>query len=54
MSEKEEIRDVRKAHRFDEAVLADYLKEHLDDFSGKLSGQAVRLWPVQSHVFFNG
>jgi aminoglycoside phosphotransferase (APT) family kinase protein len=36
MSEKEEIRDVREAHRFDEAVLADYLKEHLGDFSGKL------------------
>lgn len=37
MIEKEEIRDVRKAHRFDEAVLADYLKEHLDGFSGKLA-----------------
>lgn len=36
MREKEEIRDVRKAHRLDDVVLADYLKEHLDDFSGKL------------------
>ena len=36
MSEKEEIRDVRKAHRLDETVLANYLKEHLDGFSGKL------------------
>ena len=37
MAEKTEIRDVRKAHRFDEAVLADYLKKHLAGFSGKLS-----------------
>jgi aminoglycoside phosphotransferase (APT) family kinase protein len=37
MSEKEEIRDVRKAHRFDEAVLAEYLKGQLDGFSGRLT-----------------
>jgi len=37
MTEKEEIREVRSAHRFDEAVLADYLKEHINGFSGKLS-----------------
>ena len=37
MNEKQEIRDVRKAHRFDEAVLADYLKENLEDFSGGLN-----------------
>ncbi|MBW1889957.1 MAG: phosphotransferase [Deltaproteobacteria bacterium] len=37
MSEKEEIREVRKAHRFNEAVLVDYLREHLDGFSGSLN-----------------
>ena len=37
MSEKEEIRDVRKAHRFDETVLAEYLKGQLDGFSGTLT-----------------
>jgi len=36
MSEKEEIRDVRKAHRLDETVLANYLRTHLEGFSGKL------------------
>lgn len=36
MNEKAEITEVRSVHRFDEAVLTDYLKEHLDGFSGKL------------------
>jgi len=36
MSEKTEIRDVRKAHRFDESLLAEYLREHLGGFSGSL------------------
>jgi aminoglycoside phosphotransferase (APT) family kinase protein len=39
MIEKQEIRDVRKAHRFDEAVLTEYLKKHLEGFSGKLAVQ---------------
>jgi len=37
MTEKEEIREVRSAHRLDEAVLGDYLKAHINGFSGKLS-----------------
>lgn len=39
MTEKEEIRDVRKTHRLDKKVLSNYLKARLDGFSGKLSVQ---------------
>jgi aminoglycoside phosphotransferase (APT) family kinase protein len=39
MGEKAETRNVRKAHRFDEARLAAYLKQHIDGFSG---GMKVR------------
>ncbi|MCG6911521.1 MAG: phosphotransferase [Deltaproteobacteria bacterium] len=37
MNDKKEIREVRKAHRLDEERLANYLKAHLDNFSGSLN-----------------
>jgi aminoglycoside phosphotransferase (APT) family kinase protein len=36
MSPKNETGEVRQAHRFDEAALADYLKRHISGFSGNL------------------
>ncbi|MDZ7699171.1 MAG: phosphotransferase family protein [Deltaproteobacteria bacterium] len=37
MSTKDDTSEVRPAHRFDEHVLSDYLRQHISGFEGKLS-----------------